>query len=82
VLLFALLYLGLGLCSLLNFSKPLDRMAAIYFTVTVLSTVGFGDITAQSDVARLIVTIQMLLDLTLIAIIVRVYFGAARASET
>jgi hypothetical protein len=43
--------------------------------------VGFGDITATSDGARLIVTLQMLLDLALIAIIVRVYFATARASE-
>jgi hypothetical protein len=81
VLLFALVYLGLGLSSPSNFSQPLNRVASLYFTVTILSTVGFGDITAQSDVARLIVTLQMLLDLALIAIIVRVYFAAARASE-
>jgi hypothetical protein len=81
VLLFALVYLGLGLSSPSNFSQPMSRMAAIYFTVTILSTVGFGDISAQSDAARLIVTIQMLLDLALIAIVVRVYFAAARSSE-
>jgi hypothetical protein len=81
VLLYALVYLGLGLSSPSNFSQPLTRVGAIYFTVTVLSTVGFGDITAQSDAARAIVTIQMLLDLALIAIVVRVYFAAARASE-
>ena len=27
-----------------SFSQPLDRTAALYFTVTVLATVGFGDI--------------------------------------
>jgi hypothetical protein len=49
--------------------------------VTVLSTVGFGDITAQSDASRLLVTIQMLLDLALIAIVVRVFYATARGSE-
>jgi hypothetical protein len=81
VILFALLYFGLGLSDPANFSQSLDRISAIYFTVTVLSIVGFGDISAQSDVSRLLVTIQMLLDLALIAIVVHVFFGVARASE-
>jgi voltage-gated potassium channel len=82
VILFALLYLGLGLSDPGNFSQSLDRVSAIYFTVTVLSTVGFGDITAQSDASRVLVTIQMLLDLAIIAIVVRVFFAAAHASES
>jgi hypothetical protein len=81
VILFALLYLGVGLSDPTNFSQSLDHVSAFYFTVTVLSTVGFGDITAQSDVSRVLVTIQMLLDLALIAIVVRVFFEAARGSE-
>lgn len=28
-----------------TFSQPLDRVGALYFTITVFSTVGFGDIT-------------------------------------
>jgi hypothetical protein len=81
VILFAFLYLSMDTSSPSNFSQPLNRVSAIYFTVTVLSTVGFGDITATSDAARLVVTLQMLLDLALIAIVVRVYFGVARSSE-
>ena len=27
-----------------GFSQPLDRTTALYFTMTVLATVGFGDI--------------------------------------
>ena len=81
ILLFAWLYLGMGVSDPTNFSQPLDRVSAAYFTVTVLSTVGFGDITAQSDASRLLVTIQMLLDLALIAIVVRVFFATARGSE-
>jgi hypothetical protein len=47
-----------------NFSThALTRTDALYFTVTVFSTVGFGDITAASQSARLVVTAQMLLDL-------------------
>ena len=39
-----------------NFSEPLTRTGALYFTVTVFSTVGFGDITAKTEAARLVVT--------------------------
>jgi voltage-gated potassium channel len=81
VILFALLYLGMAVSDARNFSQPLDRVSAIYFTVTVLSTVGFGDIAAASDASRVLVTIQMLLDLAIIAIVVRVFFAAAHTSE-
>ena len=37
---------------------------------------GFGDITPRSDVARLVVTVQMLADLAVIAVVIRMIFGA------
>jgi hypothetical protein len=43
----------------------------LYFTVTVLSTVGFGDIHAVSSTARLLVTPQMLFGLIYIGTAVR-----------
>jgi len=82
VALFALFYLGLSKADPANFNEPLDRVSAMYFTVTVLATVGFGDISPRTDTARLVVTAQMLLDLALIAIVVRVFFSAARRSRS
>jgi hypothetical protein len=79
-LLFALLYLGLAEAHAASFTQHLDRISALYFTVTVLTTVGFGDITARTDGARLVVTIQMLLDLILLAVIVRAFFAAGRST--
>ena len=76
---FALLYLGLAGTAPASFNQPLDRVGAFYFAATVLATVGFGDITAQTAGARLLVTVQMLLGLGLIALIVRVFTAAARA---
>jgi len=80
IVLFGLMYVGLAQANPANFTKQLNRISAFYFTVTILSTVGFGDIAADSDLARLIVTIQMLLDLTLLAVVVRVFFSAAKSS--
>nr|MDT0663822.1 potassium channel family protein [Micromonospora sp. DSM 115978] len=38
-----------------------------YFTVTVLTTVGFGDVHATGQAARLVVTVQMGIDVLFIA---------------
>ncbi len=75
---FSGLYLGLSTSLPSNFSEPLDHVRALYFTVTVFSTVGFGDIVPKSDTARLIVSAQMLLDLALIGAVVRLLFNRAR----
>lgn len=60
------------------FSVQLDRISAIYFTVTVFATVGFGDITPTTAAARLLVSLQMMLDLIILGVVVKVIFGAAR----
>jgi voltage-gated potassium channel len=49
-----------------SFTQPLTRTDALYFTVTVFSTVGFGDITAKSEAARVVVIVQMLADIVLL----------------
>jgi ACR3 family arsenite efflux pump ArsB len=58
----------------------MSHVTALYFTVTVFSTVGFGDISPHSDLARMITTVQMLADLAVIAIVVRLIFGVASRS--
>ena len=76
---FSGLYLGLAHSVRGSFSSPLDHVKGLYFTVSVFSTVGFGDITPRTDTARLIVAAQMLLDLALIGAVVRLIFNAARS---
>jgi voltage-gated potassium channel len=61
-----------------SFSEPLTRFDAVYFSITVLATVGFGDITAVTQTARALVTVQMLADLLLIGLAAKVLFGAAQ----
>jgi hypothetical protein len=63
------------------FSQPLTRTSALYFSVTVFSTVGFGDIVAKTDPARLVVTAQMLLDVILLGFGVRVFVGAVNLAR-
>jgi hypothetical protein len=64
------------------FSQPLDRISALYLTVTIFATVGFGDITPATDAARVVVTTQMLADLIVIALVVKLILGAAKGSGT
>lgn len=78
LLLFATTYFVLSQDDPATFTEPLGRSDAIYLTVTIFSTVGFGDISAQTEPTRLIVTAQMLLDLVLIGVGIQVILGAAK----
>ena len=59
-----------------NFSQRMNRTDSLYFTVTTFATVGFGDITATSQLARLMVTVQMILDLLILGFGLRAFLGA------
>ena len=60
------------------FTEPMTRLDALYFTVTVLSSVGFGDIAARSQLARVLTIVQMLGDLLLIVLAVRILANAVQ----
>jgi hypothetical protein len=79
VALFAWTYLLLSQAEPAAFSEPLDRVGAAYFTLSILSTVGFGDISAQNDLARLLVSAQIVLTFTLLAGVVRLILDAGRS---
>ena len=63
------------------FSEPLSRTDGLYFTVTTFATVGYGDITPQTELARALVTIQMLVGLIAVGVIAKVVLGAARVAQ-
>jgi voltage-gated potassium channel len=82
LLLFASAYFSMARISSANFNaSPLTRTDALYFTVTTFSTVGYGDITAVSQSARLVVTVQMLLDLLAVGLGIRVFVGAVQVAR-
>jgi voltage-gated potassium channel len=76
LLLFASSYVVMAGMSASNFGERLTHTDGLYFTVTVFSTVGFGDITAKSQAARLVVTGQMIGDLVILGLAIKVIVGA------
>ena len=56
-----------------------EEMDALYFTE--FSTVGFGDITATSGTARMLVSVQVLLDLVVLGLVVRQVIGAVQGAR-
>ena len=79
LLLFATSYFLMAQADADNFSvHPLTRTDTLYFTVTVFATVGFGDISAASQAARILVIVQMILDLLVLGLGIRVFLGAVQ----
>jgi preprotein translocase subunit YajC len=78
VLLFSATYYLMERSDPSTFNQSLTRTDALYFTVTVLSTVGFGDIVARSEGGRILTTCQIVLDLVLIGATVRILLSAVK----
>jgi ion channel len=79
LLLFAAAYLQLAEADPGAFSEPLSRTDAMYFTITVFATVGFGDITPKADLARVVTMVQMLGDLLVVGLVLHLMVGAVKA---
>ena len=81
LLLFASTYFLMERASAASFTQQLTRTDALYFSVTVFTTVGFGDITAKSEAARAVLIVQMLGDLALLGAGARLLLGAVRRGQ-
>jgi hypothetical protein len=81
LLLFASTYVVLAATSPRSFGGPLSHTDGLYFTVTTFSTVGFGDITAKTETARLVVTGQMLADLIVLGVALKIIVGAVKRGQ-
>jgi preprotein translocase subunit YajC len=60
------------------FSEALSRTDALYLAVTILTSVGFGDIVARTDGTRVLVMVQMLGSLALLGAGARVLLAAVQ----
>src|SRR3954447_17710615 len=78
LVLFATTYFVMGRTDPTDFSERLSRLDAAYYTVTVFSTVGFGDITPVTPVARTATMAQMVGDIVLVGLVAQVIVGAMR----
>jgi voltage-gated potassium channel len=76
LLLFASTYVVMARMAAANFDGRLTHTDGLYFTVTVFSTVGFGDITAKTQAARLVVTGQIIADLVILGLAIKIIVGA------
>jgi voltage-gated potassium channel len=78
VVLFASCYLALSHRDPAAFSESLNHTGALYFTVTTLTTIGFGDIAASTDVARVTVMIQIVANFVILSVLVKLIVNVAR----
>ncbi len=79
VLLFALVYAALAVQDPGQFAGIEGRVDALYFSVTLVATVGFGDIHPVETTARLITTTHMLFNLIYLGTAIRVLVDRAPA---
>lgn len=75
---FSMIYVMISLNDPQAFTEELYPFNSYYFSLTVLATVGFGDITPVTTLARSVTMVQMALDLVFVAVLIRVIGGAAR----
>jgi hypothetical protein len=80
LVLYASLYSAIAYNQPDSFTQTLTRTDGLYFTVTVFATVGFGDITPRSELARIVTTTQMLFGLVAFGLIVRTLLGAVQVA--
>ncbi|HEY8533765.1 MAG TPA: potassium channel family protein [Micromonospora sp.] len=80
LLLFASIYLRLSRDVPDSFSEPLGRTDALYFTVTVFATVGFGDVAPRSELARILTMIQMLTGLVVVGLVAKILLTAVQTA--
>jgi len=65
-----------------QFASLETKTDALYFTVSTLATVGFGDVHAVDQLARALVTLQIAFDLVFVGAMVSLLTGLVRSRAT
>ena len=81
IVLFATSHYVIGQLDPTGYTEPMTRLDALYFTVTTFATVGYGDISPASQIARLVALVQMVCGLVLVGVIAKLLFGIAQESD-
>ena len=72
VVFFSLTYYGLATRAVGQMDGIVTRTDALYYTVVTLGTVGYGDVHAVGQAARIVTTIQIFLDLVIVGLLASV----------
>lgn len=80
--LFATIYGELSQYTPGAFNTHMDRNTALYFTITTFGTVGFGDVAPVLGGARMLVSLQILIDLVFVGLVVKVLAQASQSVFT
>jgi voltage-gated potassium channel len=76
---FAGIYIGLSSYDAGAFDEQLDHVGALYFALTTLTTIGYGDISPVSNAARIVVMVQMVVDVVILGVFIRLVINAVRS---
>lgn len=78
VFLFAFIYFVLATAYPTEFADLTTRTDALYFTVSTIATVGFGDIHAVGQPARILVTVNMIFNVVFVGVFASVLTARAK----
>jgi len=67
---FSSLYYMISCANVAAFSQSLDRVGALYFSLSTITTTGFGDINAISQGARISVSAEMVCSVLTIVVVI------------
>ena len=73
VLGFAVLYIVTATVAPEQFAGLANRTDALYFSVTIMGTVGFGDVHAAGQLARALVCVLLVFNVVVVASLIRLY---------
>jgi hypothetical protein len=81
LLFYASMYALLSFNQPASFTQELGRTDALYFTMTVFSTIGFGDIAPVTEVARIVTMTQMVAGLIAVGVVAKLVVGAVKRAD-
>jgi voltage-gated potassium channel len=76
---FAGIYIGMSSYDAGAFDEQLDHVGALYFALTTLTTIGYGDIAPVSNAARIVVMVQMVVDVVILGVFIRLVVNAVKS---